>query len=86
VRADALHDLTERLNGDSVEITSTERGTITVRGLDAATIGRIACDAGIPVTSLVPEQRSLEDVFMSLTATSVQYHGADSAHPIGAAA
>jgi ABC-2 type transport system ATP-binding protein len=86
VRADELTDLVTRLQGEGVEITSTQRDTITVRGLDSATIGRIACDAGIALTSLVPDERTLEDVFMSLTAASVQYHGADSAHPIGAAA
>ena len=86
VRADAPSDLAARLQADGVEITSSERETIIVRGLDAAAIGRIALDAGIALTSLVPEQRTLEDVFMSLTADAVQYHGADSAHPIGAAA
>ena len=86
VRADALSDLAARLQADGVQITSSERETITVRGLDAAAIGRVALDAGIALTSLVPEERTLEDVFMSLTADAVQYHGADSAHPIGAAA
>jgi ABC-2 type transport system ATP-binding protein len=86
VRADALSDLAARLQADGVEITSSERETITVRGLDAAAIGRVALDAGIALTSLRPEERTLEDVFMSLTADSVQYHGADSAHPIGEAA
>ena len=68
VRADAPSDLAARLQADGVEITSSERETIIVRGLDAAATGRIALDAGIALTSLVPEQRTLEDVFMSLTA------------------
>ncbi len=78
MRSDDLGDLVDRLRGDGVEITSPDRSTIAVRGLDAATIGRRARDADIALTSLVPQARSLEDVFMSLTADAVQYHGTDS--------
>ncbi len=73
VRADRLDDLIALMRTDGVEITSADRETISVRGLDAAEIGAIACNAGIALRSLVPEQRTLEDVFMSLTADSVQY-------------
>lgn len=75
VRSDQLGDLVGLMRADGVEIVSTERDTVNVSGLDATEIGLIARDAGIALTSLVPEQRSLEDVFMSLTAHSVQYHG-----------
>lgn len=75
VRADNLNGLVDLLRADGVDITSTDRRTVTVRGRDAAEIGRIARDAGIALHSLVPEQRTLEDVFMSLTADAVQYHG-----------
>lgn len=76
VRAEALEDLVGRLRGEGIAIVSAEPGTIDVSGLSAPEIGLIARDAGIALTSLIPEQRSLEDVFMSLTAESVQYHGA----------
>ena len=85
VRSDALGELATLLRADGVEITTTDRQTISVSGLDAATIGRVACDAGIALSSLVPEERTLEDVFMSLTAHTVQYHGAERAELIGAA-
>ena len=65
--------------GDGVEIVSSDRDTVTVSGLGAADIGRLALDRGVALRSLVPEQRSLEDVFMSLTADAVQYHGSSTA-------
>ncbi len=84
VRADRLDDLVGAMRADGVEITSNGRESVIVSGLDAAQIGLIARDAGIALTSLVPEQRSLEDVFMSLTADAVQYHGASGPTEIAA--
>ncbi|MEM9463922.1 MAG: ABC transporter ATP-binding protein [Actinomycetota bacterium] len=78
VRAERLDDLVGLMRGDGVEIVSADRGAVSVSGLDATEIGVIARDNGIALTSLVPEQRSLEDVFMTLTADAVQYHGASS--------
>lgn len=75
VRADRLDDLVGLMQNDGVEITSTDRSTVSVKGVTPDQIGRLARDGGIALHSLVPEQRSLEDVFMSLTADSVQYHG-----------
>ncbi|MEM1335993.1 MAG: ABC transporter ATP-binding protein [Actinomycetota bacterium] len=77
VSADRLGDLVDLLAADGVEVRSSERDLVTVVGLDADHIGRVARDAGIALTRLVPDQRSLEDVFMSLTADAVQYQGAD---------
>jgi ABC-2 type transport system ATP-binding protein len=75
VRAERLDDLVGHLRNDGVEIVSTDRETVNVRGLSSAEIGHIAQTNGIALTSLIPEQRSLEDVFMSLTHDAVQYHG-----------
>ncbi len=74
VQADRLADLVGLMRADGVEIVSTDRETVSVSGLDAAEIGVIARDAGVALTSLVPEHRSLEDVFMSLTADAVEFH------------
>ena len=82
VRADSLSDLVTSLRREGVEVTSTDRATITVRGLDAAAIGRIAHDADVPLSALVPQERTLEDVFVTLTAGTVEYHG--SAQLVGA--
>ncbi len=78
VGADRLGDLVSLMSADGVEITSSERETVRVSGIDADRIGAIARDNGIALTQLIPEQRSLEDVFMNLTADAVQYHGVDS--------
>ncbi|MEM8705865.1 MAG: ATP-binding cassette domain-containing protein [Actinomycetota bacterium] len=75
VRAEQLDDLVGLMRGDGIEIVSADRGSVSVSGLDAAQIGLIARDNNIALTALTPEQRSLEDVFMSLTADAVQYHG-----------
>lgn len=75
VRADRIDDLVVLMRADGVEIVSTDRWTVSVRGLDAGEIGVIARDAGIALSSLVPERRSLEEVFMTLTEGAVQYHG-----------
>lgn len=77
VRAERLNDLVSLIRSDGVEITSQDRETVTVSGVSAAEIGRIAAQADIALAALVPEERSLEDVFMNLTADAVQYHGSD---------
>lgn len=42
------------------------RGGLTVRGADAAEVGRVAFDAGVAVSSLQRRGASLEDVFLEL--------------------
>ena len=75
VRAEQLDDLVGLMRGDGIEIVSGDRETVSVRGLTSGEIGRIAQSNNIALTSLIPEQRSLEDVFMSLTHDTVQYQG-----------
>ena len=75
VSADRLDDLVGLLRSDGVTIGSADRGRVSVTGLDPEEIGLTARDHGIALTSLVPERRSLEDVFMELTAGAVEYHG-----------
>ena len=75
VSADHLDDLVGLLRADGVTIDSADRGRISVTGLGPDKIGVIARDHGIALTSLVPERRSLEAVFMELTAGAVEYHG-----------
>jgi len=75
VSADRLDDLVGLLRADGVTIDSADRGRVSVTGLDPEEIGLIARDHSIALTSLVPERRSLEDVFMELTAGAVEYHG-----------
>jgi len=48
-------------------------GALRVTGLTAEDIGNIAFAAGIAIHELTPQRASLEEVFMDLTASSLQY-------------
>ena len=74
VSADRLDDLVSLLRADGVTIESRDRGAVDVTGRSPAEIGELARDNGIALSGLVPERRSLEDVFMELTADAVEYH------------
>ncbi len=77
VASDGLGDLVAALRADGVEIRSEERGRVRVSGLDAAAIGMVARDIDVALAALVPERRTLEDVFMEMTADAVQYAGGE---------
>ncbi|TGO04176.1 ABC transporter ATP-binding protein [Serinibacter arcticus] len=88
VRSPGASQLAELLAGAGVSITAAEPGVITVRGLDAATIGETAARNGVALHELTPVRASLEEAFMTLTAGEVEYHsgGTESATQDGAAA
>ena len=48
-------------------------GAIVVQGLDAEQIGDLAYDKAIRLHELAPAQASLEEAFMELTASSVEF-------------
>jgi ABC-2 type transport system ATP-binding protein len=48
-------------------------GNLTIGGLTSDQIGGIAFNAGITVLELTPQRASLEDVFMDLTADSLEF-------------
>ena len=52
---------------------------LAVTGLDAASVGRIAAEAGLALARLTTEHPSLEDVFLDLTEGSVEYRSEGSA-------
>jgi ABC-2 type transport system ATP-binding protein len=54
-------------------VTGDGSDTLTVTGLDSATVGRQALRAGIELHELTPVRSSLEDVFVSLTHDAVEY-------------
>jgi ABC-2 type transport system ATP-binding protein len=49
-------------------------GVMTVQGLDVRQIGDLAFDSDVRLHELAPAQASLEQAFMELTASSVQFH------------
>jgi ABC-2 type transport system ATP-binding protein len=54
--------------------TTTEDGAIEVRGMTAEAVGDIAFEQGIRLHELAVVHASLEEAFMELTASSVEYH------------
>ena len=48
---------------------------LTVGGLTSDQVGDLAFKAGITILELTPQRASLEEVFMDLTADSVEYGG-----------
>ena len=67
VRAERQQDLSLQLVRHGAEIDALDDGAITVRGLDAASIGTIAAAERIALSELTPRQPSLEDAFFDLT-------------------
>jgi ABC-2 type transport system ATP-binding protein len=74
VHSNQPDELARRLRGDGVTVTPRADGGLEVRGLSGAEIGAIALRAQIVVHELTPQRASLEQAFMSLTGSSVEYH------------
>jgi ABC-2 type transport system ATP-binding protein len=75
VRSDELGRLVPRLRGPGVTVTPIDRTTIAVAGPTAAEIGALARDEAVALEELATHRSSLEDIFMELTATTVEYRG-----------
>ena len=58
---------------DSVTVESGADGNLEVSGLTAEEIGRIAATAGLALTRLTPHEATLEEAFMSITRSSLDY-------------
>jgi ABC-2 type transport system ATP-binding protein len=56
-----------------------------VQGLDPAGVGEIVGDKGLYLHELTLVRSSLEDAFMTLTASSVEYRAGIAAQEVGAA-
>jgi ABC-2 type transport system ATP-binding protein len=50
------------------------RGLMTVQGLDVRQVGDLAFGNAVRLHELAPAQASLEQAFMELTASSVEFH------------
>jgi ABC-2 type transport system ATP-binding protein len=74
VRTPDAGELREALIGDGVHITSVERDLLRVDGLTSAEVGAAAAHRGIVLHELVPQKASLEQAFMRLTGSAVEYH------------
>jgi ABC-2 type transport system ATP-binding protein len=74
VRTPSPGELRHALLGDGVTITSVERDLLEVDGLTSAAVGEAAARAGIALHELIGQKASLEQAFMRLTGSEVEYH------------
>ncbi len=65
--------LAEALRGDGVSVTPRSEQGLEVRGLSGPEIGAIALREQIAVHELTPQRASLEQAFMNLTGSSVEF-------------
>jgi ABC-2 type transport system ATP-binding protein len=73
VRTPRAAELGPILTAAGAEVEHVDEGAIRVLGMEAATIGDLAVEAGIAVHELGTEQGSLEETFMELTRDSVEF-------------
>jgi len=73
VHASQTEELARALSGDGVTVEAGLDGGLEVRGLSAPDIGAIALREQIVLHELTPQRASLEQAFMSLTGSSVEF-------------
>jgi len=73
VRAADPRALAEKLRAAEVTVETSDGGALQVHGLKSERIGEIAAAAGLVLHELTPLQVSLEEAFMDVTHTSVEY-------------
>jgi ABC-2 type transport system ATP-binding protein len=73
VRSPELERLRMVLAAPEVTFEGSERGALEVHGLTAQQVGDAAAEHGIAIHELTPQQASLEEAFMSLTRTEVEF-------------
>jgi ABC-2 type transport system ATP-binding protein len=73
VRAANHQQLTAALRAKHGTVTELNDEGLSVSDLSAEEVGQIAFDAGVVLYELTPQRASLEEVFMDLTADSVEY-------------
>lgn len=65
--------LSDALRHAGAEVEAGQDGSLIVSNLDSERIGRLALETGVALSELTPQRASLEEVFMDLTADSVEY-------------
>ncbi|MEU9440996.1 ATP-binding cassette domain-containing protein [Streptomyces sp. NPDC048304] len=66
--------LLDVLHADGITVVGAGGGALEVEGGKAERIGELAAQYGIVLHELSPQQASLEEAFMQLTADAVEYH------------
>jgi ABC-2 type transport system ATP-binding protein len=75
VRSPEIEKLRNALESNGASTALEGDGSLTVRGKGEAEIGELAASLPVVLHELSPQSASLEDAFMELTESSVEYHG-----------
>jgi ABC-2 type transport system ATP-binding protein len=67
------------LEADGATTSVEDDGSLSVRGTDHKEIGELASKLSVILYELTPQSESLEEAFMELTESSIEYHGATAA-------
>jgi ABC-2 type transport system ATP-binding protein len=73
VRSPELQRLRALLEAPGVTFEGGDRGSLEVHGLSTEQVGDAAAEHGIAIHELTPQQASLEDAFMTLTRSAVEF-------------
>ena len=76
VRTPMAEDLIKGLTAEGATTATDDDGAIEVRGMTAEAVGDIAFEQAIRLHELTTVHASLEEAFVELTASSVEYHAA----------
>src|SRR5277367_1978089 len=74
VRTPMAEELIKGVTAEGATTATDDDGAIEVRGMTAGAVGDIAFEQGIRLHELTTVHASLEEAFMELTASSVEYH------------
>jgi ABC-2 type transport system ATP-binding protein len=74
VRSPRTADLVRLLTDQRAVVVIEPDGGLAVSGMDTRTVSELAAAAGIPIYELTARRASLEEAYMELTETSVDYH------------
>ncbi|GAA1627338.1 ABC transporter ATP-binding protein [Georgenia ruanii] len=73
VRSPRATDLAALVQDAGAVVSSTEAGTLDLRGITAERVGETAAAHGIVLHELTPQRASLEEAYMTLTQEAVEY-------------
>jgi len=82
VRTPQLDQLTKLATGAGATVREDGDGSMVITGLDPSRVGDLAYDNAIRLHELAPVHASLEQAFMELTASSVQFHAGVPEQPV----
>ncbi|RII15736.1 Daunorubicin/doxorubicin resistance ATP-binding protein DrrA [Streptomyces sp. YIM 130001] len=74
LRSPQQERLRDVLHAEGITVIEAGNGTLEVDGVGADRLGELAAGAQLVLHELSPQQASLEEAFMQLTAESVEYH------------